>query len=455
MTAKSLPKLMEKRGYLHRFVFMAAALAVACQNVEPQTDANNDASPVAVQTDTPAFNAATVWGDVREDFDLFYAYRDLRGFDADAYLDRVGELVSTAPDRETFRRHLQRATYAFTDPHLAFGPPEANDFNTIPTSSDLQIGYEPAENKSGRYVILDVRADSAAAAAGLRPGWEIISVDDIAIDAAALAVFADLIDNPSNAQRAYAATVVSSGRREGDRQITVQKPDGSQRSLSMANPRDYAKSVMDNPMIVTKRITAADGSNIAVLRINNRLGDNDLITAFDKAVADVIDADGLILDMRNTPSGGNAEVGKSIIGHFTEELHPYQIHEVPSLMREFTVPRRFVEYLYPRAPYFNASQTVVLGGYWTGSMGEAIVIGMDAMGIKTIASDMGDLLGGMSKFTFADNTITLAIPTETLFHVDGTPREDFIADTALLSADSDADGSDPAMAAALAHLQAP
>ena len=35
----------------------------------------------------------------------------------------------------------------------------------------------------------------------------------------------------------------------------------------------------------------------------------------------------------------------------------------------------------------------------------------------------------------------------------GTPREDFVADTALLSADRDADGSDPAMAAALAYLQ--
>jgi carboxyl-terminal processing protease len=68
---------------------------------------------------------------------------------------------------------------------------------------------------------------------------------------------------------------------------------------------------------------------------------------------------------------------------------------------------------------------------------------------------MGDLLGGMSNFSFDDNKITLAIPTETLFHIDGTPREDFVADTALLSADTDADGSDPAMAAALAHLQRP
>jgi carboxyl-terminal processing protease len=446
---------MEKRGYFYFFILPAAALAVACQNVEPQTGADNDAGPAPVETAAAAFDAAALWDNVRADFDLFYAYRDLRGFDADAYLDRVGVLASTAPDRKTFRRHLHRATYAFTDPHLAFGPLKADELNTIPTASDLQVGYEPAQNTSGRYRILDVRADSAAAAAGLRPGWEVISVDDIAIEVAALAVFTDLIDSPSDAQRAYAATLLSSGRREGDRQMTVQKPGGSQLALTLANPRDHASAVMDSPMIVTQRITAPDGSNIAVLRINNRLGDNDMITAFDKAVADVVDADGLILDLRNTPSGGNAEVGRSIMGHFTTTMKPFQVHERPSLAREFSVPRRYIEQVFPRPPFFDPAQTVVLGGYWTGSMGEGIVIGMDAMGIQTIASDMGDLLGGMSNFSFDDNKITLAIPTETLFHIDGTPREDFVADTALLSADTDADGSDPAMAAALAHLQRP
>lgn len=422
----------------------------ACQNVETKADVdialNQDETLVAA----PAFDAAALWTNVRTDFDLFYAYRDLRGFDGDAYLDKVGALVSTAPDRETFRRHLNRATYAFTDPHLGFGPFTADDFNIIPSASDLQVGYE-----AGRYAILDVRAGSAAATAGLRPGWEVMAVNDGGIDPAAQAVFADLVDQPSDAQRAYGATLVSNGRREGDRHITVQKPDGSRLSLSLANPRLYAKSVMDSPMVVTRRITASDGSDIAVIRINNRLGDNDLIADFDKVMAEVMDADALILDLRNTPSGGNAEVGRSIMGHFTTKVQPFQIHERPSLMREFSVPRRYIEQVFPREPVFNPDRTVVLGGYWTGSMGEGIVIGLDAMGIRTIASDMGDLLGGMSNFSFADNTITLSIPTETLFHIDGTPREDFIAETALLYADTDAAGSDPALAAALAHLQTP
>jgi len=431
--------------WLLKYPFTAVVALFLCACQPPQ-----NAIETAKQIDGPTFDAQDVWHDIRKDFDLFYSYRDLRGFDADAYLGRVGDIVVNAEDRDAFRAALHRATFAFTDPHLGFGPRTDADFNTIPTAADVQVGYE-----NGRYVILDVRADSAALSAGLRPGWEILAIDGTAMDAHIEAIFDGLIDQPDTAQRAYAATLAANGRRAGERHLDLRLPNGTEQTVTLANPRTLATAVMARPMIETRRINAADSTEIAVLRINNRLGDNGLITAFDEALQAVLDADGIILDLRNTPSGGNSEVGRSIMGHFTDSVRPFQIHEVPSLEREFTVPRRFIEQVFPRAPYFDPAKTVVLGGYWTGSMGEGIVIGMDALGIKTVASDMGDLLGGMSNFSFDQGRITLSIPTETLFHVDGTPREDFTASTALTSADSDADGSDPALAAALALLTAP
>ena len=62
------------------------------------------------------------------------------------------------------------------------------------------------------------------------------------------------------------------------------------------------------------------------------------------------EAAGLILDLRETPSGGNTEVGRSIIGHFVTEARSFQVHTVPSLEREFSVPRQFTEYVMPRLP---------------------------------------------------------------------------------------------------------
>lgn len=431
-----------------RSIFASLCIVSTTQLVACTASDTPDAH-VSAPEKSGSFDAASMWKQVRQDFDLFYAYRDLRGFDADIYLDRVGDYVSQATTSAEFRRRLNQATYAFTDPHLGFGPLDDSEFNILPTATDLQIGLV-----DGLYTVLDVRADSAAHDAGVRTGWTLTHIEGTPTAQTATQVFSPLIEQPSDTQLSYAATLAANGRRTGLRSLQFITESGDVRAMELDNPRDFATEVMQRVSVETRWITQDDRTRIAVLRINNRLGDNDLIAGFDTALAAVSDADGLILDLRNTPSGGNAEVGRSIMGHFVTEAMPFQVHERPSLEREFTVPRRYVEYVLPREPAFDPARTVVLGGYWTGSMGEGIVIGMDAIGVQTIASDMGDLLGGMSRFSFADQAISLSIPTETLFHVDGTPREDFEAATALPSADSDENGSDPAMRAAIRYLNA-
>jgi len=428
-----------------RYILLSTLIGLGLSACRSDISDSDDISAPSTET---AFDASSLWSEIRDDFDLFYAYRDDRGFDADAYLDKVGALVSAAPDSATFRRDLHRATYAFTDPHLGFGPAEDSDFNIIPTASDLQINHH-----DGRYLVVDVRAISSARKKGIRPGWVLESAGGAPFAPQVGALFEGLVDTPSDAQLDYAATLIANGLRIGDRQLGFLTPDGEARIITLRNPRKMAAAFMKRPHVESYQILSMDGSEIAVLRINNRLGDNDLIEIFDAAIAEAQEAHGLILDLRNTPSGGNAEVGRSIMGHFTKTAAPFQIHERPSLDREFGVPRRYVEYVLPRAPYYDSARTVVLGGYWTGSMGEGIVIGMDAMGVQTIASDMGDLLGGMSQFSYADSTITLSIPTEALFHVDGTPREDFIAAQPLTSADRHETGLDPAMEAAISYLR--
>jgi carboxyl-terminal processing protease len=427
-------------------------LACAPAAEPPVSQVDEQLQDAAATLDTnetqDAFDPGPIWQNIRADFDLFYAYRDLRGFDADAYLDRAQTYVTAAPSFDVFRQRLNRMTYAFTDPHLGFGPYTDTDFNVIPTSSDLRLGEQ-----DGAFIVLDVRAGSAAEEAGVRSGWILTHVNDQPIDGQVQAVFDPLIETPSARQRAYAATLVANGRRgDTERRLRFQSPGADMIDVTLANPRELARAVNDFPPIETRSITGPSGQSFVLIRINNRLGDNDLIKDFDDVMKRVAAADGLILDLRNTPSGGNTEVGRSLMGHFVSEPRPYQMHEVPSLEREFTVPRRFVEYVLPRAPYFDPEKTVVLGGYWTGSMGEGIVIGMDAIGATSVASDMGDLLGGMSNFTFDNEAIQLSIPTETLFHVDGTPREDFIAAHPIRSADTDAMGDDPGLATAISIL---
>ncbi len=399
-------------------------------------------------TSTPAeqtleFNANDAWEEFEGQFRLFYAYIDRYDFDVDEVLNRTKNLALKSSDKAEFRRILHRMTFAFTDPHFIIGPFEDEDFNIIPTSSDIRIALQ-----NGSYIVTDVRAGSAADKAGVRPGWILAAVNGTDIDEAVLSPFVDIVSNPTEKQLSYAATLLANGQRKYDRKLTF-KHDGGDEVISLPSPRDFAIALNEQAIVSVRR-----ESNIGIIRINNSLGNNDLITEFDKAIKEVSNVDGLVIDMRNTASGGNTEVGRSILGHFVSKSRPYQVHEIPSLEREYTVPRHFVEYVKPRQPYFDPDKTVVLGSFWTGSMGEGLVIGFDAIGVHTIASDMGDLLGELSNFDLEISGARMDIGTETLFHINGQPREDYVADLPLASADRAADGSDPAMKAALEYLQA-
>ena len=202
------------------------------------TACTDQAQPLNVGHERPDptdFDAPALWGDIRDDFDLFYAYRDDRGFDANRYLDRVGALVSNASDRPEFRRQLHRATYVFTDLHLGFGPADDSDFNIIPTSSYLQI-----DHRAGLYYISDVRADSAAYEASIRLGWTLETVNGQPIYDQSLAVFSGLVDTPTDAQLDYSGTLLANVRRVGERQLSFSMPQA--RRDPPSNPRQSERA---------------------------------------------------------------------------------------------------------------------------------------------------------------------------------------------------------------------
>jgi len=395
----------------------------------------------AIETERSVFDAAAAWMEFEQTVRLFYAYLARSDFDFETHLSNTAELAKQAANKDQFRRILHQSTYAWTDPHFIVGPFTNDDYNIVPSSSDMIIRIENAQ-----YLVADVRDGSSADKAGIRPGWHLLSVNGLAMDEATKLPSGDLLPQPTITQREYAATLVANGRRNGTRHLTFVENGAT--PITLSNPREYAIAVSSLPPVSTTSV-----GNFGVIRFNNSLGNNDTIFAFDAAMAEMSETGGLIIDLRNTPSGGNTEVARSVIGHFVSETRSYQVHEVPSLEREFSVPRRFIEQVKPRAPYYDPKHIVVLGGNWTGSMGEGIVIGLDAAANAfVIASDMGDLLGGLRNVTLPISGARVDLGSEALFHVDGTPREDFIADLALPSADRDENGADPALDAALLYL---
>lgn len=388
---------------------------------------------------SPAFDGAAAWSEFESIVRFRYAYLERAPGGIDALFIRAGALAAAAPTPAEFRRILQAVGYAFCDSHFVVGPLAADDANVIPTSSDLVIAWE-----GSRALVRDVRSGSAADAAGVRPGWEVVSLDGQEIRDRALELLCGVVAEPTPEQLDYAMTVAANGKLMGSRTMTFLRGTDDPVTLELPSPREYAMKVRDGPLWSFEQ-----RGDIGVIRIGNSLGNNDLIRGFDEAILAAGDTRGLVLDLRNTPSGGNTEVARSIIGHFVDEVRSYQVHHIPSFDREFSVPRSFVEQVHPREPRYR-KPFVVLAGHWTGSMGEGVVIGLDAAADgTTLASNMGDLLGAIHGYDLELSGLRLELGDEALVHVDGTPREDFVADVELASADRDAQGGDPGMKAAL------
>jgi carboxyl-terminal processing protease len=165
--------------------------------------------------------------------------------------------------------------------------------------------------------------------------------------------------------------------------------------------------------------------NIGYILINNSLGDNTLINVFDSAMTVLQHTKALIIDLRNTPSGGNTSVARAILSRFISKEGFYQKHELTSEERETGVKRSWVEIVSPRKPVYK-NALVVLVDHWTGSVGEGIAIGFDALKRATIiGTKMARLNGAVYSFTMPNTGIGFSFPAEKLFHVNGTPREDF------------------------------
>jgi len=168
-------------------------------------------------------------------------------------------------------------------------------------------------------------------------------------------------------------------------------------------------------------------SGIGIIRLNNTLGDNQLISALDQALDTLYNSKGLVLDLRNTPSGGNTYVARGILGHFVKLPTPYQMH---SRMESYgagpAIPRTWVEYVEPRGLFYDRPVTVLVGR-WTGSMGEGLAVGFDALDHATvIGTEMQRLAGAITTYAFRHRDYGFSLSAERLFHVNGTPREYYV-----------------------------
>jgi len=387
------------------------------------------------------FDAAAAWREFDELVRLRYGYLERPGIHGDAILRHFAPAAEATKTPPQFIDVLQLVAHNFADPHFIIGPLNDDDYAVFPTSADLF-----AEGVGKSFSIVDVRRDSDAAARGVTPGARVVTIDglspQLAIERALGRPFAEL----SREQKNAGINIALAGRRHHRRSLVLAS-GAETRSFDLAPTNALADSIAARaPVTVDRR-----PGGVAVIRIENSLGNNATIQAFAGALNSVRDSRRLVIDLRNTPSGGNTTVARGILGHFVDREHPYQIHVVPGEERQFGVPRKFVEYVLPIAPRYRG-KVIVLGGHWTGSMGEGLMIAFNAIGIPTAGSQLAHLLGALSNEQLERSGARVDLGEEQLFDVRGRPRENFIPDIHV-EREEGSNGADPLLDHALRSLK--
>ena len=323
--------------------------------------------------------------------------------------------AAAVADKRALLHYAERALAALADHHAITGSSFADSWGLVPSQTDLWV-----ERSGSDYRIGAVRAGSPAEAAGIVPGDRLASIDGVATAEAVRDFWEELgFTGPVSAERAgYAARVLAAGRRNRARRLAVATGERV-RSLELAHFASLPRP--DGPPVV---LGEEDGA--ATLRFADSLGDEATIAAFDAAMARVAGRKRIVIDLTDTPSGGNTVVARAILGWFVDRPTAYQIHSDPSEERRTGIGRRWIEQVLPRAGKRYRGRVALRVGRWTGSMGEGLAIAFDALGARVRGDRMAGLLGAIDDYRLEHSGLVIKFPSERLMAVDGTPRELFV-----------------------------
>jgi hypothetical protein len=185
---------------------------------------------------------------------------------------------------------------------------------------------------------------------------------------------------------------------------------------------DSIKLINNNNLLTSKTV-----NDIGIIRINNSLGNDNLVSEFDKTLDGLSNTKGLIIDLRNTIFGGDSYEARGLMSRFIKEPKPYQKHSfIAKSENNPDVERSWIEYVSPRLEQYE-NPVLILVGRWTGSMGEGLAIGFEGMErAEIVGSEMRRLAGEVYDFGFKHQRYGYKLSTAKLYHVNGTIREKYI-----------------------------
>ena len=340
-----------------------------------------------------------------------YAYFDLKKTDWERVCKAYAPQVASTTEKASYVALLERALGELYDHHAHLGTNTRRSYRLVPTQTDLLAIWS-----NGKAILSEVRSNSGAEKAGLLSGMEVVAINGEPIEHVVNAIEPKFLSRDDPAARDWALQIALAGRRNRDTMQLLTRTDDKLQTF------EFVSAFPEPTAMLSHRVV----DNVGYIRIHNALGQQALVGAFDQAISEMFAVQALVIDLRDTPSGGNSSVARGIMGRLVKSTLPYQRHELVSESRSSGIRRVWVEYVAPRHQPF-VKPVIVLVGPWTGSMGEGLAIGLNATrGAPVLGRPMAHLLGAMGETILPHSKIAVRIPTEKLFHIDGTPREAFV-----------------------------
>ncbi len=367
-----------------------------------------------------------------------YAYLPDRHIDLDKLRRIYVAEAQGAGERHAFLGVLERLLAELHDHHIEANVNNDASPELVPTGAEVWASFQ-----GSRAIIEEVRPGSSLDQAGVMAGFEVTDIAGVPVAEAVAARAPRALSAPDPAADDYTLRVLLAGTHSARRVFTVRNAKGNTRKIDLPPHQGEAQGAL----LSLRRIDP----EIACIRIRNSLGNSDLVAEFDKALETVRGVRGLILDLRNTPSGGNTDVAEPMLGRFVTGRPGYQRVFDPGPDKTFPKDST-VRWVRARGPFRVTANLAVLCDRWTGSMGEGMTIGLDAMGRAAIAGTrMAGLCGATTTFKLPSSGIGVTFPTERLYHLNGTPRENFVPRELVDLAQ--APGDDPILARGIAVLR--
>ncbi|MGH7247490.1 MAG: S41 family peptidase, partial [Pseudomonadota bacterium] len=246
---------------------------------------------------------------------------DLKGADWQAVHDELRPKIERAETRDQARAVLRDMLGRLHETHFAIIPAEVyDDINDRSgPSAEGDVGLD-ARVIDGHALVTAVDVGSSAAAAGVRPGWEIAKIGGEAL-APVLAKAGEVYRNSTLAELILARAVTT--RLKGDRgeKVRVEFLDGANRAvdLDLARARPRGESAQFG-FLPTQYVwfESRKIDNTGYIRFNIFLDPARIMTRFAEAVQSCASCDGMVIDLRGNP-GGIGMMAMGMAGWFIDQ----------------------------------------------------------------------------------------------------------------------------------------